>query len=52
LSWYQNNVFLDANTKTQMIIRETQDVSLNDFIVSYNSGDFSQIHLVDETLLQ
>jgi cell division protease FtsH len=52
LHWYQNNIFLDTTTRTQMVIRETKPVSLNDFILAYSSGDFSQIHLIDETVLK
>lgn len=52
LNWYQNNVFLWWDEKTQMIVTSTQDVSINDFINRYQSGDFSQIHLVDDKIIK
>jgi len=52
LNWYQNNVFLNTDENTQMIVDETKDISINDFITRYESGDFSQIHLVDDKLLK
>gem|GEM_PF-2579327 len=35
-----------------MIVSDTEEVSINDFIARYESGDFSQIHLVDDTLIK
>jgi len=35
-----------------MIVSVTEDVSINDFIARYKSGDFSQIHLVDDTIIK
>jgi len=52
LNWYQNNVFLWWDEKTQMIVSDTETVSINDFITRYESGDFSQIHLVDDTIIK
>lgn len=52
LNWYQNNVFLGWDEKTQMIVSDTEQVSINDFITRYESGDFSQIHLVDDKIIK
>jgi cell division protease FtsH len=52
LNWYQNNVFLWWDEKTQMIVRETEDVSINDFIARYESGDFLKLHLVDDKIIK
>lgn len=52
LNWYQNNVFLGGDDKTQMIVNDTETVSINDFITRYESGDFSQIHLVDDKIIK
>jgi len=47
--------FFDNKTvrdDTIQVIRETKEVSLNDFLKSYDQGKFAKIDLEDETTLK
>jgi hypothetical protein len=49
MSFFDNKT---VSNDTIQVIRETKEVSLNDFLKSYNQGLFTKIALEDETNLK